>query len=212
MRYVMALAVVLVGCGAAEDNPELAEMEAVYRNGASPYPANYPGNGNIGIYEGPSAASEDCLIYTTIGTDVHAGNASGPVIMSIVGNDIVDPVSGAVMCSRDGNELVERVRSGGPGGPVLFTVMGRWIFDGDISTQGKSWLEVVQYFDDKLLYTFQGAHVYEHAPYDGEILVTATKPIARSNQMRKLVISSLIAAECGGLGLYGEDEEEEHEN
>jgi hypothetical protein len=210
MRYVMALAVFLVGCGAAEDNPELAEMEAVYRSGSPAYPAVYPGNGDIGIYEGPSAASEDCLIYTTVGTDVHAGNASGPVIMRIVGNDIVDPASGAVMCSRDGNELIERVRSGGPEGPVLFTVMGRWIFEGDINTHGKSWLEVVQYFNEKLLYTFQGAHVYEHAPYDGEILVTATKPIAQSNQMRKLVISSLIAAECGGLGLYGE-EPEEHE-
>jgi hypothetical protein len=212
MRYVMALAVVLVGCGAAEDNPELAEMEAVYRAGSSPYPSGYAGNGDIGIYQGASAASEDCLIYTTIGTDVHAGSASGPVIMTIVGNDIVDPSSGTVMCSRDGNELVERVRSGGADGPVLFTVMGRWIFEGDIDTHGKTWLEIVYYLNDQLLYTFQGAHVYEHAPYDGEILVTATKPIAQSDQMRKLVISSLIAAECGGLGLYGEDEDEEHEN
>jgi hypothetical protein len=209
-KYWAAFALVaVVGCSGGETNPELAEMEAVYRSGSSAYPANYPGNGDIGIYEGASATSEDCLIYTTVGTDVHQGSASGPVIMNIQGTDIVDPASGTVMCSRDGDALVERVRTG-EDGPVLFTVMGRWIFEGEINTHGKPWLEVVEYFDSQLLYTFQGANVFEHAPYDGEILVTATKPIAQSDQMRKLVISSLIAAECGGLGLYGE-EEEEHE-
>jgi hypothetical protein len=209
MRYVMALALVLGACGETEVNPELAEMEEVFRAGAFPSPPNYPGNGNIAIYEGDSATSEDCLIYTTVGTDVHQGSASGPAIMRIQGNSILDPATNQVMCSRDGNELVDRVRAGGPDGPVLFTVMGRWVFDGEINIAGKTWSQLIDYFDDKLLYTFVGPYIFEHAPFDGEILATSTKPIAQASQMRRLVITSLVAGECGGLGLYAEEGEDD---
>ena len=201
-RWILGIG--LVGaCGATEGNPDRAEMEQTLRSGVFPEPANYPGNGDLAIYEGSSTASEPCRIYDIAGTQVHASQQSGtPAIMDIVGNSIVDPTTGEAICTREGNELFERVRAGGDGnGAVLFTVFGRWVFDGEIDLSGNL-LTVLQRLDDQLLYTYQGPHIYEHSPWDGDILATSTAPLQNANKTRKLVIASLIAGECGGLGLY----------
>ena len=211
MRYVMVLAVSIgCGCGASESNPDLAEMEEVWRSGGGASIPGYLGDGDIAVYEGASTASEDCLIYTTIGTQVNAGRAPvGPTIMTVTETTINDP-SGAVLCTRESGYGADRIRLGGPSGPVLFTAVGRWIFDGEIMFQGKTWPEIVTQFDSQLLYTFKLANIYEHSPYDGEILATATTPIAQASPMRKLVLAALIAGECGGLGLYAEEDDDPH--
>ncbi|MBX7083079.1 MAG: hypothetical protein K1X88_27985 [Nannocystaceae bacterium] len=208
MRTALALAMALVcACATSERGPESAEIEATLRAGGFPSPANYPGNGNIGVYEGNSTASEECLIYTTVGTEVHQGPADGPIIANIVGNTIVDPTTGATLCTRDGNELVERVRVGAlETDTVLFTVIGRWVFDGDIVLTGKTLPQILAELDQKLLYTFDGPHIYDHSPWDGEVLATATAPLSNASKTRKLVLSAMIAAECGGLGLWADEE------
>lgn len=186
-------------------------MEATLRAGLFPEPANYPGNGDLTIYEGTNTASEPCRIYDIAGTQVHATQQPGnPAVMDIVGNSIVDPTTGQAICTRQGNQLYEEVIIGGAGGEVLFTVVGRWVFDGELDLDGNI-LQILQQLDEQLVYTFQGPHVYEHSPWDGDILVTATQPLTNASKTRKLVIASLIAGECGGLGLYT-FEEDEHEN
>jgi hypothetical protein len=208
MRTTLAMALVCAcACAASERGPESEEIEATLRAGGFPSPANYPGNGDIAIYEGNSTASEECLIYTTVGTEVHQGSAQGPVIANVVGNTIVDPTTGTTLCTRDGNELVERVRIGAmQTDAVLFTVIGRWVFDGDIVLTGKTLPQILAELDEKLLYTFDGTHIYDHSPWDGEVLATATAPLSNASKTRKLVLSAMIAAECGGLGLWADEE------
>lgn len=197
-----AMVVVAVGCGPQLPPEARSEMEEVLRAGSFPQPPQYPGNGDLTIYYGPSTAIEDCLIYDMVGTSVHQGSAdTGPVILQVSGTDIVDPLTNASVCHREGNELVERVIVGGPGGDVLFTVLGKWVFEGDLDFANKSLLQILLDLQDQLLYTFSGTHVYDGSEYDGEILVTTTAPITLASRQRKLVISALIAGECGGLGL-----------
>jgi hypothetical protein len=201
-RWAIAVGFVCA-CATSDGNPDRDEMEATLRSGMFPEPANYPGNGDLTIYEGVGTASEPCRIYDILGTQVNASQVNdGAGIMNIVGDSIVDPATGLAVCTREGNELFERVRDGGDGdGPVLFTVVGRWVFEGELNLQGNI-MQVLQQLDDQLIYTFQGPHIWEHSPSDGEILATATQPLTNANKTRKLVISSLIAGECGGLGLY----------
>ncbi|HWB81796.1 MAG TPA: hypothetical protein VG755_42835 [Nannocystaceae bacterium] len=208
-RWILAVGLV-GGCATSEGNPDRAEMEATLRAGLFPEPANYPGNGDLAIYEGTNTASEPCRIYDIAGTQVHATQQPGaPAVMDIVGNSIVDPTTGQAICTRQGNQLYEQVIVGGAGGDVLFTVIGRWVFEGELNLNGNI-LQILAQLDDQLIYTFQGPHIYEHSPWDGDILATATQPLTNANKTRKLVIASLIAGECGGLGLYTE-EEGEHE-
>jgi hypothetical protein len=201
-RWAIAVGVVCA-CATSEGNPDRDEMEATLRAGMFPEPADYPGNGDLTIYEGVGTSSEPCRIYDILGTQVNASQVNdGEGIMNIVGDSIVDPATGLAVCTREGNELFERVRDGGDGdGPVLFTVVGRWVFEGELNLQGNI-VQVLQQLDDQLIYTFQGPHIWEHSPWDGEILATATQPLTNANKTRKLVLSSLIAGECGGLGLY----------
>ncbi len=203
----MAVGLVCACATSDEGNPDRAEMEATLRAGIFPEPANYPGNGDLTIYEGQNTASEPCRIYDILGTQVNASQVNGGQgIMNIVGNSIVDPTTGLAICTREGNELFERVRDGSSGsGEVLFTVVGRWVFEGELNLNGNI-LQILNQLDEQLLYTFQGPHIYEHSPWDGEILATATKPLTNANKTRKLVITSLIAGECGGLGLYTEED------
>jgi hypothetical protein len=209
MRYVMALAVVLGACDAAEPDPIEAEFESTLRLGGFPNPANYPGNGDLAVYEGASTASEDCLIYTTVGTQVYAGRApAAPLVMNLSGNSILD-ANGTLQCSLSTGLLTSRLREGGPGGPVLFTNIGPWIFSGNIDTN-QSVLAVVQQMANQLEYTFFGASIYEHTQFDGAILATATTAISNAEAKRKLTLAAAISAECGGLGLYADEAEEDH--
>jgi hypothetical protein len=196
----------------SDDDPNRAELEETLRTGLFPFPPNYPGNGDLALYEGTTTASGDCLIYDILGTQVHAGaGVNAPTIMTIVGDSIVDPATGLAVCTRDGNALIERVHVGAnTSGEVLFTVVGRWVFEGELELDGNI-LQVLAQLDDQLLYTFEGPHIYEHSPWDGEILATATKPLTNASKTRKLVLTSLVAGECGGLGLYADEDEDEHE-
>src|SRR5688572_4089000 len=76
-RWVLAVALVCAcTTSSSDDDPNRAELEQTLRTGLFPFPPNYPGNGDLSLYEGPTAASGDCLIYDILGTQVHAG--AGP--------------------------------------------------------------------------------------------------------------------------------------
>jgi hypothetical protein len=188
------------GCAAGEDAPT-DEMVETYRSGGVPSPPSYPGNGDLSIYAGSDTSSADCLIYDFLGPNVHDGAAgSDNILVTIVGNAIQAP-DGTVLCTREGNALIDTVHVGGPEGPVLFTSFGRWVFDGTLDFEGDSLLQIAQELDEQLLYTFQGAHILDGAFIWDGILATSTKPLTHANTQRKLVIAAMISGECGGLGI-----------
>lgn len=172
LALVPALA--LAGC-APEDDPDVD-----FRAG------DYPGDGDLSIYEHPSANTDDDPVWQFHGPGVHSGSAEGPLIFTIDESTIRDP-NDDVLCTIEGDALVQRIRDGDANGPVLYTVIERQVFAG---TPGPS---------DDPLYRFQGPHVFEGKR--GPPLVTADTHIHFASSMRKLVIVALIEAECGGPGL-----------
>lgn len=197
-------AALLSGCAAEADAPT-DEMVASWRSGGSPSPPNYAGNGNLSIYAGSSTSSADCLIYDFVGPNVHDGAAgSDNILVTIVGNSIQEP-DGTVLCTREGNELVDTVRVGGPQGPVLFTSFGRWVFAGELDFEGDNLFQIAQELSDQLLFTFQGAHILDGAFIWDGIIATATTPVTHANTQRKLVITAMLTGECGGLGVPEEE-------
>jgi len=203
MRGVVVLALVsgLFGCAAADDG-DSDEMMWALRSGVFPSPPNYPGNGDLSIYAGHTTASEDCLIYDILGPDVHDGAASdgAPVLVTIVGDAIQTP-EGATLCTVEGDALVDRVRTGGPEGPVLFTSFGRWVFEGEVDVSGGSLHEIVAALGEQLVFSFYGPHIYDGSILSGEVVATATKPLTHASTNRKLLVAAMLAGECGGLGI-----------
>jgi hypothetical protein len=184
----------------ASDDSESREMAMVYRGGGNfPMPPNYPGNFDIEIYEGSSTSSSDCLIYDFVGPNVHDG-ATGDLVVVVV-NDTIQAPDGTTLCTVEGDMLVDRVRTGGADGPVLFTTFGRWVFEGDIDFEGDSIHQVAEELADQLLFTFQGPHIYEGAHPGGELVATSTKPLTHANTTRKLVVTAMLTGECGGNGI-----------
>lgn len=200
------------GC-VARDMDAGEEMADAFRSGGFPTPPNYPGNGDITLYAGVGTTSADCLIYDFVGPNVHDGAApGGPVIATVVGSEIQVPGGGEVLCSVEGDTLVDRVIVGGAGGEVLFTSFGRWVFEGELDFEGDNLAQIAQELVDQLAFTFQGPHIYDGLHFHGDIAVTSTKPLTHATMQRKLVIAAMLTGECGGLGIpEDEDEDGEHD-
>jgi hypothetical protein len=143
------------------------------------------GDGDIAIYDHP-AANEDQPIWQWHTGNVHSGSAQGPLIIKVDDTTIRD-ANDVILCTREGDALMQRIRAGGHDGPVLYTVMGREVYAGEPAD------------GEAPLYRFQGRHVVEGRR--GPPLVSADTHIQFASSMRKLTIVSLIEGECGGPGL-----------
>jgi hypothetical protein len=201
----LAAALVATGCssGSGSDS-EAEEMAATYRTGGGfPSPPDYPGNLDIEIYAGANTTSADCLIYDFVGPNVHDGQ-TGDLLVTVVG-DAINDADGMTLCTRDGDELIERVHVGGTDGPVLFTSFGRWVFAGELDFEGDDFWQIVEELSDQLVFTFQGPHIYDGFVFSSEKVATATAPLTHANTTRKLVVAAMLSAECGGLGIVEEE-------
>ncbi len=107
---------------------------------------------------------------------------------------------------------MDRVIVGGPGGDVLFTAFGRWVFEGELDFEGDSLAQIAGELVDQLAFTFQGPHIYDGLHVQGDIVVTSTKPLTHASIQRKLVVAAMLTGECGGLGIAEDgDEDGEHD-
>lgn len=201
-----------IGC-VARDMGAGEEMAETYRSGGGlPTPPNYPGNGDITLYAGVGTTSADCLIYDFVGPNVHDGAAPGGPILATVVDGTIQAPGGATLCTIEGNTLVDRVIVGGPGGEVLFTAFGRWVFEGELDFEGDSLAQIAGELVDQLAFTFQGPHIYDGLHVQGDIVVTSTKPLTHASMQRKLVVAAMLTGECGGLGISEDgDEYGEHD-
>lgn len=169
----------------------------VYRDGAA-----YPGDGDLTLYDGPSAESEDCVIYDLVGTGVQAAGLPGsPTVMVLAGDTITD-ADGTALCTITTHPSGAAKLSSG--GETLYTAVGPWVFTGQISLN-MSWAQVRQTYASQLEYTFSGTQIFGGEAAHGYKLATADTHIANASSTRKLVLAAAISAECGGLGLYSEE-------
>jgi hypothetical protein len=138
-----------------------------------------------------------------VGSTAHGGAApDGPEIMTFDETTIRSP-EGEILCTRDGNALEGvRIRDGETGdGPVLYTVLGRNVYVGELDLTGLSKKEAKHYLADRLVLAFRGNHIFDSFPPSGQPTATATEHIMFASAMRKLVITALIEGECGSPGM-----------
>ena len=203
-KLLLTIAAVWAGLltGCADNEPTDEEIQE-FRNGIGDDNAGdeYPGNGDITIYWANHAGVPGCDIWDFMSTGVHdAQDPNEPLILSVVGDEIID-ANGTVQCYRSGNEFVDLVNRDA-NDEVVFSVLGRFVFDGELILDG-TWWQNVQELHQKLLHTYEGEHVYDRYSYwgHGERLVSTDVELTHASKMRKFTISSLITAECGGPGL-----------
>ena len=204
MRRLSLLGAFALTTACAEGQDDLSDSEAQeLRTGFLPdgglgEDPNLPGNGDLTIYFAGDANIPGCDIWDFSSNGVH--NAQSPthdLIFTVDGDDIRAP-GGDLLCRRDGNQLFERMRD--PDDQVVFSVMGPFIFEGDLQLNGSMWQNLVE-LRSKLLYTFNDQDVYDGLVIEGDMLVSASVDIRWSSRMRKFAIASLIAGECGGPGI-----------
>lgn len=189
-------------CAEGEDDLSDDEVQEL-RNGFVPdgplgENPSLPGNGDLTIYFAGETGVPGCDIWDFSSNTVR--NTQSPnrdVIFTVVGDDIRDP-DGNLLCRRDGNELFERMRD--PSNAVVFSVIGPFIFDGDLKLNGSILHNLIE-LKSKLLFTFHDKDVYDGLVLQGDMLVSANVNIRWSSRMRKFAIASLIAGECGGPGI-----------
>ena len=169
-------ALALAACH-VDDEPALE-----FRSAETPY-----GELDMSFYTHPDPAGDDDPVWQIHGPGVYSGSAdSGVLLMMVDDNSIRDPQDN-VLCSRNGNALVENIRQGA-NGPVLYTSIGRQVYAGAPGP------------DDKPLYTLHAKHVTEGM--NGTALLWSDTHIhLEESSMRKLVIVSLLEGACGGDGL-----------
>lgn len=163
---------------------------------------------DLGIYVGPSTDSPDCLIWevtthpTEPGTNVVAEKSplgTFDFIMSLHDPAIRD-ADGTKVCERNQLQLVDTVTPTGDN-EVLFTVIGRWVFEGGLDFQGKNRRQIFRQLRRKLLYTIRDEQVFDGAAWRGDVLATATGDIQHSGAMGRMLIAAIVGGECGSSGI-----------
>ena len=166
----------------------------------------YPGDGDLSIYQGASTDSPDDLIWDLKNGFIFQGAASSTnLILNDHNGEILDASNSIVYCAMLGNHQLLDVATG----EVLFTQRGKKVFAGDFVDDSEEMEEWADDADADIeeghgppLFRFKKDHVFAGRRAPGEDpLVTATEKIAKANPFRKLVISALVAGECGSLGL-----------
>lgn len=168
----------------------------------------FPGNGNLQIYPGATAAEEELSFSFADGSVFpppptnQSGSGPDPdePVAKVVENKIFDP-DGVLLCSADFGEQpgVFQLKEE-PGGEVLYTLYGNLVLEGDIEIPrtGREFKELIR---EWLLFSFKHRRVYMGLWPRGEPLATATENIELANPMRHLVIAALVGGRCGSPGL-----------
>ncbi len=155
------------------------------------------------VFEGEDTDNDDCLIW-----DIKDGCASdgqsGEHLLLAIDDEFLLP-DGTVTCRRVNNTLesTEEVRAvvGGEEADVVFTIWGRWVFDGQLELAGKSFWQRIRELATKLLYTFDDDQIMVGPAFHDDVLLTATENVQWTSREQKLLLTALIEGECGAPGL-----------
>lgn len=168
---------------------------------------------SMAIYFGEGTTSEDCIIWDIMDNPGGSGGSAddaqtGENVLTVTDDgQFISRAGGGVTCNVvDGTlqqEATRTVRAGDVAGEgeVVFTVWHKWVFDGELNLHGLSWGKKLKVLKSKLLYTYQGDHIYDGPRFRGDILMTATENIRKTSDAHKLLVTALIEGACGAPGL-----------
>lgn len=168
--------------------------------------SSFASNGEMQLYAGASNSSIGCLIYTIGGdqpTGVQqvrpdGGFGPGPLVVENVIYDGETPV-----CVATQDEETPALFRLHDAEQPLFTLWGRFLFDGDVPelpTIGSPAYQAL--LADQLVYSFSGNQIFEAGNWEGNILATAdVDEITQANPMRKLLFGALSSGYCGSVGI-----------
>jgi hypothetical protein len=112
----------------------------------------------------------------------------------------IQDLDGFVVCVRERRDLVDVVTPEGED-VVVLSVLGPFVFAGDIVAAASSPKQLRKALKNQLLYTLKKDQVYEGKVRDKNVLLTTTHRIRSGGTMGMLVVGALAAGECGSDGL-----------
>lgn len=135
------------------------------------------------------------------GTEVRPGpGSSGPPLLTADAHGIVDADGIATCLFGPASGWGTQLRT--PDGVVLYTVIGSYVFDGDVAvTKDTTDTHKRELLDERLAFTIVGDRVYAGASWKDDEVVIADANLQRYPDDARLLVVALIDGTCGSPGI-----------
>lgn len=172
--------------------------------------ANFAANDAIEVHEGEDVDIPDCLIWDIDTAGVTRQTSPGVFVDRYITeeNDIfeIDPLTGiggpltchGVQAGPWYNPSFKLVESNGD---VAVTVWLRFVFAGDVEIPSFGDPALFDLLQNNVAFSFKKDHIYAGPWWNGDIVATANANLNKANPMRRLLLGSLVAGECGSAGV-----------
>jgi hypothetical protein len=154
---------------------------------------------DLAIYPGPTATGTP-LWEMTQGDLVFEGPAEEQNLLMLVSFEEIMDQDGFVVCTREERELVDVITPHGEP-QVVLSLLGPYVFAGEIDLWGKSMCGIREIMEEQLLYTITPRRVFDGRIRSRDVLLTASSNMTKTGEMARLVVGALAAGECGSNGL-----------
>jgi len=175
-----------------DDEFELFDIE--FR--ASPAIPGYPGDGDITVTRESAGGGGggDNVLVDLIGNAAYT--RTGDLAMTLTTNTTLAAPTGEMLCTvqQDG-VLTQLVDSNGT---VLYSAIGRWVFDGAPDLEGLTAYEKYVVLVGALHVSFDSAEIIDGFPATGNLLAQADHELDYATSTRKLVVTAMVDGVCGG--------------
>ncbi len=172
---------------------------------------NYAGNGDIEVHAGSDSDTDDTILWDIDGgSDNCVSRQVEPGVfeprLNLIDMEIrqsSNVPNQAATCTMvegehpSGNEWLLLDAQG----QVLFTLWKRYVFAGEVDLPNKPKVKQDPDLQASIALSFKKDKIYAGAFWNGYVLATASERIARSTPERRLLLSALVAGECGSDGL-----------
>lgn len=208
-------ALTIAGCSDPDTSyfDEFDEDELAFRSFGGDFwewGTNKAANGEIEVHEGEDVDIPDCLIWDIDTAGVSRQTSPGVYVDRLVVDDNemfeVDALTGTTMgvtCHGEESgpwynrsfKLVEST------GDVALTVWWRFVFMGDVDVPNLGEPGLGSLLQNNVAFSFKKDHIYAGPWWEGDVIATANANLDKANPMRRLLLGSLVAGECGSEGL-----------
>jgi len=173
-----------------DDEFELFDIE--FR--ASPAIPGYPGDGDITVTrESAGGGGGDNVLFDLI--DDTAYTRTGEPAATMAGTTLAAP-SGESSCTIQQQGAFTQLLD--DGGTVLYSSIGRWVFDGAPNLAGLTPYQQYLTLVGALHVSFDNEDIVEGFPASGNVLAAANQELNYAVSTRKLFVTAMVDGVCGG--------------